>query len=134
MELKNKKVNFLGDSITYGYGLKNPEVDRYTSIIERNCGIIARNYGLSGSTVALDTQHRDLPDFVTRQKDMNPDADIVVVFGGSNDYGHGTAPFGNPEDSDYTTFRGALNTLYKKHFTGFAKCCACGYYPTSQSC
>ena len=43
---------------------------------------------------------------------MDPDADIVVIFGGTNDYGHGDAPIGSPSDRTPDTFYGALHTLY----------------------
>lgn len=43
---------------------------------------------------------------------MAPDADVVVVFGGTNDYGHGDAPFGDFSDRTADTFFGALHVLY----------------------
>ena len=43
---------------------------------------------------------------------MDEDADIVVVFGGTNDYGHGDAAMGNIEDRTDDTFYGALHNLY----------------------
>ncbi len=42
---------------------------------------------------------------------MDADADIIVVFGGTNDFGHGDAPFGSFDDKTPDTFRGALNVL-----------------------
>lgn len=46
-----------------------------------------------------------------RADEMDDDADIVIVFGGTNDYGHGDAPM---EDFDRTpeTFYGAYHYLY----------------------
>ena len=43
---------------------------------------------------------------------MDSDADIVVVFGGTNDFGHGDAPLGTMNDRTPDTFYGALHTLY----------------------
>ena len=40
------------------------------------------------------------------------DADIVVVFGGTNDFGHGDAPLGTMSDRTPYTFYGALHCLY----------------------
>ena len=45
---------------------------------------------------------------------MDSDADIVVVFGGTNDFGHGDAPIGAMTDRTPDTFYGALHTLYTK--------------------
>ena len=43
---------------------------------------------------------------------MESKADVVVVFGGTNDYGHGDAPIGTPSDCTDGTFYGALHCLY----------------------
>ena len=40
------------------------------------------------------------------------DADGVVVFGGTNDFGHGDAPFGDFSDRTVDTFCGALHVLF----------------------
>ena len=50
-------------------------------------------------------------DFCSRAGQMDPDAD-VVVFGGTNDFGHGDAPMGTMEDRTVDSFYGALRTLY----------------------
>ena len=44
---------------------------------------------------------------------MDDDADVVVIFGGTNDYGHGDSSFGNvdSEDENVYTFCGAVNSL-----------------------
>lgn len=42
---------------------------------------------------------------------MDPDADAVVVFGGTNDFGHGDAPLGAPSDRSQDTFWGACHVL-----------------------
>lgn len=43
--------------------------------------------------------------------DMKKDADVIVVFGGTNDYGHGDAPLGASTDTEPDTFYGAVNYL-----------------------
>lgn len=45
--------------------------------------------------------------FVTRYKDIRKDADFIVVFGGTNDYGFNT-PLGTEEDTSDISFYGAL--------------------------
>ena len=44
---------------------------------------------------------------------MADDADVVVVFGGINDYGRGDAPFGAFTDRTMDTYCGALHVLMK---------------------
>lgn len=116
MELKGKKVNFLGDSITEGCGTscKNAQ---YSRVLGEMCELGAvRNYGISGTRIA--NQHKveediDSLSFCQRYKQMDDDADIVVVFGGTNDYGHGDAAFGEFTDRTPDTFYGGCHFLMK---------------------
>jgi len=114
MELKGKKINVLGDSITEGVGTTAPE-NRFCDIIAAKTGATVRNYGISGTRIAK--QHKRSEnvdfdqDFVSRAPLMDADADIVVVFGGTNDFGHGDAPFGTFEDRSADTFCGAAHVL-----------------------
>ena len=116
MELKNKKINFLGDSITEGAGASEYKKS-YTQIIAAKTGAICRNYGISGTRIARQTESWGSPDydrdFCSRYDSMDPDADIIVIFGGTNDYGHGDAPLGSMSDRSDATFYGALHTLYR---------------------
>ncbi len=50
--------------------------------------------------------------FVSRVPEMDADADVIVVFGGTNDFGHGDAPIGTMSDREDTTFYGGLHALY----------------------
>ena len=118
MELKNKKVVFLGDSITEGIGVSTPEKSYVNQFQAKNQPITVKNYGISGSRIAK--QHHPDPGsppheryFSTRVAEMDADADIVVVFGGVNDYGHGDAPFGRIEDRTVDTFCGACHVLMR---------------------
>lgn len=43
MELSGKKIVFLGDSITEGVGVKNPE-NRFVDRIEKETGAICKNF------------------------------------------------------------------------------------------
>lgn len=52
---------------------------------------------------------------------MEKDADVVIVFGGTNDQGHGDAPLGKPDSRDEGTFRGALNVLCENLINAFPK-------------
>lgn len=122
MELKNKKINFLGDSITQGCGTTDLSCC-FCSLIEANTGAKCRNYGLVGTRIARQTIPSECKpfdlDFCKRAEEMDPDADIVVVFGGTNDYGHGDAPLGNITDRTEYTFYGALHTLCQTLITRY---------------
>ncbi|MBO5007834.1 MAG: SGNH/GDSL hydrolase family protein [Clostridia bacterium] len=120
MLLKGKKACFLGDSITEGYGTSDIS-KRYADVFKEISGVKDIFVdGISGTRIAR--QQNINPDLIiwdtnefTKRADMLPDdADIVVVFGGTNDYGHGDAPFGENTDETEDTFCGALNVLFKK--------------------
>lgn len=116
MNLENKKINFLGDSITEGTGASCEE-NNYVSVFKRLSGAEVRNYGISGTRIARQTKKTKEKwdrDFVMRVDEMDADADVVVVFGGTNDYGHGEAPLGTFESRDIYTFYGALHVLCQK--------------------
>ncbi len=115
MELKGKKINFLGDSITEGYGVSCPE-NVYHQIMKREYGLAeARNYGVGGTRLARQLSHFDPDadrDFCLRATEMDKDADVVIVFGGTNDFGHGDAPLGTFNDREPVTFYGACHYLF----------------------
>lgn len=117
MELKGKKIAFLGDSITEGVGTSSLE-NVYWRVVEKLTGATCIGYGISGTRIA--PQHKKAPDglfeeyFASRVDEMEKDVDTVVVFGGTNDYGHGDAPFGKLTDREESTFCGAFHVLLKK--------------------
>ena len=119
MELKNKKILFLGDSITEGVGASCPE-NAYWQVFGRNTGAIVKGYGISGTRIAPQrTPEREGAEsfaqyFGSRVEGMDPEADVIVVFGGTNDFGHGDAPLGCMADREETSFYGALHCLYRK--------------------
>ena len=116
MKLEGKKVYFLGDSITAGVGASRPE-NCYVSVMERKYGIKAFNYGVSGTRLAIQSQPTvEAPasdeTFCERAKRMEGEPDIIVVFGGTNDFGHGDAPIGTSADREPNTFYGACHDLF----------------------
>ena len=114
MELKNKTINFLGDSITEGCGTSCNEAIFHSVLKERYGLKEARNYGKGGTRIARQGEITSLvrdSDFILRASLMDHNADAVVVFGGTNDFGSGQAPLGFPEDRGLYTFYGALHTL-----------------------
>lgn len=114
MELKGKKINFLGDSITEGVGTSSPE-NIYLNVLKRTAELAeARNYGISGTRIAKQKNPNDTwgEAFSDRFYKMDDDADVVVVFGGTNDYGHGDAKIGTVDDKTNDTFYGACHVLF----------------------
>ena len=104
MELQGKIINFLGDSITEGCGTTGIE-KRFTEIIRKNYNLCkANNYGIGGTRFAKKRVPSENPKW-------DENADIIVVFGGTNDFGHGDAPIGVFEDKTKDTFYGACRVL-----------------------
>ena len=124
MELKGLKINFLGDSITEGVGASSYE-NCYFSQFAAKSGAICRNYGISGTRIARKKVPSEKPrydlDFPSRVSEMDEDADMVIVFGGTNDYGHGDAPLGEPCDRTVWSFYGGLHVLYDSLLERFPK-------------
>lgn len=123
MKLQGATINFLGDSITEGVGASRKE-NRYTDVLLREYGLKkVNNHGISGSRIARQreiTQEAHDRDFCMRMDEMPPDADAVVVFGGTNDYGHGDAPLGVPTDREPQTFYGACHFLMSRLLERYA--------------
>lgn len=118
MELTNKKINFLGDSITEGCHSSTYETC-FVEVLRRELSLAqARNYGIGGTRIAR--QHTPSAvakydrDFCSRVEEMDEDADVVIAFGGTNDYGHGDAPLGAGSDRTSDTFHGACHVLCRK--------------------
>ncbi len=115
MNLQNKIITVLGDSITEGVGTSAPE-HIYQNVLGRMVGAAeVRNFGVSGTRFALQTgENITYPDaFVLRAQRMPADSDLVLVFGGTNDFGHGNAPFGEMSDRTADTFCGACHVLFR---------------------
>ncbi len=116
MDIAGKTVAFLGDSITEGVGASCVE-NRFTDVFARLTGGVALNYGISATRIARQkvvTEDLCDRDFNMRVEEIDASADVVVVFGGTNDFGHGDAPIGRFTDNTVYTFYGALHVLYRQ--------------------
>jgi len=115
MDIKSKKLVFLGDSITEGVGTSSND-KRYFELIGKKTGAICIGYGISGTRIARRKEKSEFESFDqwfnSRVYQLDKDADMIFVFGGTNDFGHGDAQLGDIEDTDEYTFYGALNTLF----------------------
>lgn len=117
MELKGKVLNFLGDSITEGVGVSDNS-KRYFELIKMKYELREANgYGISGTRLAkqrIPSDEASFDKYFASRIDEMKDADAVVVFGGTNDFGHGDAPIGTFSDRTPDTFYGACHDLYIK--------------------
>ncbi len=116
MDIRGRKINFLGDSITQGIGVLDKN-NVYHARLAKEYGITARKYGIGGTRISRQSVVTEAwcdRDFIGRVDTMDPDADIIVVFGGTNDFGHGDAPLGEMSDRTPYTFYGACHTLIEK--------------------
>ena len=111
MILKGIKANFLGDSITEGCGTTSQE-NVFHGVLKEKAGLaVVRNYGKGGTRIARQSEIKDPDgrdyDFIRRADEMDDDADLIVVFGGTN----GQAPLGEITDTTMFTFYGAVRVL-----------------------
>ena len=125
MKLEGKNVYFLGDSITAGAGASE-EKNRFVNVFATLSGANVYNYGVGGTRIGVQKfPTLNFPEydenFLIRAKKIGENADMVVVFGGTNDWGHGDIPIGDSADCDETTFSGCLNLLCKYLSDRFGK-------------
>ena len=125
MELKGKIINCLGDSITQGAGASNPK-ECYVEVLKKiSKAKKVNNYGIGGTRIARkrvpSANEKHDQDYLSRYAQMDDNADVILVFGGTNDYGHGDAKMGTFKSRDPYTFYGALHLLCEgliKKYTG----------------
>ncbi|MBQ7153714.1 MAG: SGNH/GDSL hydrolase family protein [Clostridia bacterium] len=97
-----ERVVFLGDSITMGYGLDHVE-DRFSTVFCKATGAEEFNYGITGTLMArAGLSKTDGTAFIDRFAAME-EADLVVMFGATNDYFWSDTPIvpENSEDDRY---------------------------------
>lgn len=117
-------INFLGDSITAGAGAEKVE-NMFTTVLCKTLGATENNYGICGTRIARQTLPSDDEamdeTFEMRARKMDPSADLVFVFGGTNDYGHGDAMLGDIDSDSEYTFYGAFRQLVEMLITTYGK-------------
>lgn len=114
-------INFLGDSITAGVGASHYS-KCYVELVKSKLNVTVNNYGINGTRIAKQIVHDDcdLP-FYSRVEEMDANADLVFVFGGTNDFDHGDAPLGEIDSRNVETFCGGLNVLVEKLISKYGK-------------
>ena len=116
MELKGKIIDFLGDSITEGSGVTDIANCRYDNRLHKRFELAAHyNYGIGGTRIAHQMVPSEKPRydlcFCGRAFNIDKSAEIIVVYGGVNDYIHGDAYIGEKGDKTPATFYGAVYYL-----------------------
>ena len=98
---------FVGDSITAGTGTTKP----YYEYLEESLGFNSVTaMGVGGSCVSAYSDYGQNNQPLINRYQSIPSADLIVIFMGTNDYGHET-PLGSVENTGDGTFYGALNTM-----------------------
>lgn len=130
LDLSGKTVGFLGDSITYGVGASS-NATRYSTVFCSIANCTERNLGVSGTCLAANTKNgKGDQRFLTRVTSANMNGlDLLIIFGGSNDFSYDIKPIGSHfeeetitgntyrgtkkrvANSDNETFAGALHEL-----------------------
>ncbi|MBO7175935.1 MAG: SGNH/GDSL hydrolase family protein, partial [Clostridia bacterium] len=109
-----KSIAFLGDSITLGYGLSDPSL-RYSTLICKEYGIREENYGITGTLIANAGVSRGKGISFVERVSLVEQADLAVVFGGTNDYFWSDCPIRAPKGAEDSTeyFETAVDRLLR---------------------
>ena len=125
-------ILFLGDSITEGAGASAPS-KKYTELVGAKLGCRVVNYGIGGTRIGRQkhTSERTLYDidFRARVPLMESEADLVFIFGGTNDYDHGTLHLGAPDRFSEDTFCTQLHLLIESLIEKYGKDKLCFVLP-----
>lgn len=99
----DKNVAFIGDSITYGVGTTKTYIQYLDGMIGFADVYVDGIPGSSFSSTATDSY----TPIVERTGEIPDDRDLIVIFAGTNDFGHST-PLGTIADSTDVSFYGAV--------------------------
>ena len=118
MNITGYKINLLGDSISEGAGVNDQQNCRFDNRLTAMCQLAAvNNYSIGGTRFAHQIHPSETPRydlcFCGRVYNMDLTADMVIVYGGVNDYIHGDAPFGQTGDTTPATFCGSVYFLMR---------------------
>ena len=104
---EGRSAVFVGDSITAGTGTTK----LYYQFLEETLGFSSVTaMGVAGSCISAYSDYGTSNQPLINRYQNIPSADLIVIFMGTNDYGHET-PLGSMEDTQDGTFYGALNTI-----------------------
>lgn len=109
--LKNKKITCLGDSITYGNGGSYKEDGTqisYCDYLSKTLSAEIINLGIGGTAIG---DYWDENSFILRWDTIPQDSDIIIIYGGVNDYFIGN--YGDINLKEEKTFTGDCYKLFK---------------------
>ena len=118
MELKGKKINFLGDSITEGYGCANGAYCSYPAILQRILwkDYVIINYGVSGKTMREDLNDAYIKTGAYNNMLRNArQADITLIMLGTNDSNRDQNWNANSTAKFEEGYRNLLNAIKAKN-------------------
>jgi len=103
-KLANKKWNAMGDSFSY--------LDLYVTSVGARLGLTTvNNYGIGGSTIAQNDVGDSTDAMCLRFSAMDATADIITVFGCTNDFGSGIPMGAISDGTGLQSFKGGLKIL-----------------------
>ena len=122
------KVACVGNSVTYGYGHKNPAETSYPTQLQQLLGeeYEVRNFGHSGATL-LNKGHRPYTKLPEYKAALEFAPDIVVIHLGLNDTDPRNWP--NYRDEFFGDYIGIINSFKKAHPDGNPKIIVCRMSP-----
>ena len=122
------KVACVGNSVTYGYGHKNPAETSYPTQLQQLLGeeYEVRNFGHSGATL-LNKGHRPYTSLPEYKAAFEFAPDIIVIHLGLNDTDPRNWP--NYRDEFFGDYTGIINSFRKAHPDGNPKIIVCRMTP-----
>ena len=108
-------VSALGDSITNGlYYFNNAQAytdNTYQKLLADHFGASFQKLGVNSTSISTQSNYESSANaFVNRYTQIAENADLIIVAGGTNDWGHNT-PMGTIADTTDVGFYGALDVL-----------------------
>ncbi len=105
---KGKTAVFVGDSITFG---SKCDGDKYWEVLEDEMELAqVIGMGIGKSCISVTNSNGTSFNPLTARYDTIPEADLIQIFMGTNDYGFNT-PLGTINDTTDVSFYGALNVV-----------------------
>ena len=122
------KVACVGNSVTYGYGHKNPGETSYPTQLQQMLGgeYEVRNFGHSGATL-LNKGHRPYTSLPEYKAALEFAPDIIVIHLGLNDTDPRNWP--NYRDDFFGDYTGIIDSFRKAHPDGNPKIIVCRMTP-----
>lgn len=128
MGMAQKKVACVGNSVTYGYGHKNPSETSYPAQLQKLLGegYEVRNFGHSGATL-LSKGHRPYVNLPEYAEALEWKPDIIVIHLGLNDTDPRNWP--NYRDEFFTDYTTIIDSFLQAHPDSNARIYICRMSP-----